>query len=515
MAKADTWLTEKIAAQCLIPKLEPERYQEEPIYKEKIRKLTEQGVGGFCIFGGTPNQVEQVTQELQSLSETPLIFSADFEYGLPMRLSEGTAFPHAMALGKTGDPKITYDVAKSIAIEAKNLGIHWNLAPVCDINSNRDNPIINIRSFGENRQTVINHSVAFIKGTKEAGCISCAKHFPGHGNTSVDSHLELAYLDSEFSELFEFEIAPFKAAIEAKVPTIMVGHLAVKAFDDSYLPASISRKIIIGILREQLDFKGLILTDALEMKAISSKYSSAEASVLSLKAGNNIALMPIDSFEALQAIIDKANEEPDFRFHLQNSANLLLSIKRQCGLIPQFAKPDTSPQVFIQHSKTALRYAYQAINTYGDKSIIPLKPNIQIAGFGFLQTSKDLQSATRFFTMLAQAIENDIDFGYLDDSIDEKQLESIKVSIDRAELVIFGLFHKSVAYHGNAGINQNIIQAVKELSKSKRSIMIFFGNPYLDDKVKSDFNIFTYSDSFASLAAAIVKLTGREQALTY
>jgi beta-glucosidase-like glycosyl hydrolase len=514
MNQTERWDIGRIAAQCIFPRLETDKFVESSEYKKNIHSLVKFGVGGFCIFNGDPNQVEIMIQELQSLSETPLLFAADFEYGLPMRLTEGTSFPHAMALGKTLKPENSKLVGKAIAKEAKALGILWNLAPVCDINSNPDNSIINIRSFGEDAEIVSEHSAAYIEGTQGEKVVACAKHFPGHGDTEIDSHLELPAINNNIDKLYSLELKPFESAISAGVKSIMLGHLSVPAIDNSGLPASLS-KVVVKFLREALKFNGIIITDALDMNAITSRFNDNEAVLMALKAGNDIALMPMNPVEAIKYLTEIAENDIELSIHLKKSAEKIYNLKRWCGLIPQFLLLTEKKQIFIEHMKMALRFAYQALEFDGDLKLIPIPDKISFAGFAFLQRDNDLQNASRFFTMLSQATENDCDYAFVDDSITIEQINDYKEGIKDSDLLIFGLFYRAVAYHGSITISENILNAINEIAGNKRKIIILFGNPYIKKELKSDLFISTFSDSFASLAATVVALTGRKEALNY
>ena len=244
MIRLQDWQNEKLAAKCVFPRLTTERFFSDSEYKSEIVKLIILGVGGFCIFTGTDDEVGRMTEELQLSAEIPLLFCADFEHGLPMRLQGGTAFPHAMALGIADNPEVTEQIGRAIAVESRTIGVHWNLSPVCDINSNPKNPIINIRSFGENKEIVTKHSLSYISGTQSEKVLACAKHFPGHGDTDVDSHLALPVLRKSIKEIEDLELKSFEAAIKNGVKSIMVAHLAIPAIDESNTPASLSENII-------------------------------------------------------------------------------------------------------------------------------------------------------------------------------------------------------------------------------------------------------------------------------
>ncbi len=495
-----------------MPRLDTDKYFEDADYRAGIKQLVEWGVGGFCIFKGHSISVRKMTDELQIIASVPLLFSADFENGLCMRLSDGTSFPHAMAFGRMGDTDSTSKAAQKIAKEAKSIGVHWNFAPVADINTNKSNPIINIRSFGEDCETVSSHAAAYIEGTQKEKVLACAKHFPGHGDTVIDSHIGIPVLDFPPERLFEIELRPFEQAVKSGVKSIMIGHLAVPALDDSGLPASLSAKIVTGLLREKLGFDGLILTDALDMKAISEKYATIEASRLALKAGNNVLLLPENPF-ILGELENEAESDDALKAHIYGSYKKIISLKRWCGLIPQYAKPDDKLPTFSEHSTFALKVALSAIEIKGKVELLPIKESAVIAGLALVQKDEDVRSASRFFTMFAQALENDCDFGFIDENITDDQVNDLRENLKDAGIIILPVFYKSRGYAGSVDVPERMADILKKLSIGKESIIILLGNPYLDDMLEGDLTIKTYSDSFASLAAAVVKLSGREAAV--
>src|ERR1700730_17477982 len=274
---------------------------ESPAYKELLHEVEENQVGGLIV--GTirgPLGIERsevyptavITNELQKRAKIPLLIGADFESGTGMRLDEGTSFPSAMAIGATGDPNLAYTAGKTIALEARAAGVHWIFAPDADVNNNPDNPIINIRSFGEDPKSVAEYVSEFVRGVEENGALATAKHFPGHGNVSVDSHLALAGLPGGRAELEGTELVPFRAAIATGVSAIMPGHLSVPAWEpDSNVPATLSKNILTGLLRHEMKFRGLIVTDAMDMGDVTSLYPPGEAAVRSVEAGADVLLM--------------------------------------------------------------------------------------------------------------------------------------------------------------------------------------------------------------------------------
>ena len=331
MKSIEKFTSAELAAQCVMGRISSDDFYADDNYKLKIQRLIEEGIGGFCVFKGKVEETRHMLDEMQMHTDIPLIFAADYENGLLMRLDNGSPFPHAMAVGKN-DPQKTYEVGKAIAQEMKFIGVHWNFAPVCDINSNPDNPIINIRSFGEDEKTVSEHVSAYIRGLQSQKVAACAKHFPGHGDTDVDSHLALPVLNKSLEDIKKFELAPFRKSVVEGVKSIMPGHLSVPAMDDRGLPASISDKIIKTYIFDELNYDGIVITDSLEMKPISDKYSSGDAAIRAINAGSNLALMPQDPAEAIKQLAEKADSDSNFKEKLKISAGKIIALKRWCGL---------------------------------------------------------------------------------------------------------------------------------------------------------------------------------------
>lgn len=509
MQKIDNWKIEKLSAQCIFPRLDIENFLNDINYRQKVIFLVESGIGGFCIFGGNCEQVQKTTDYLQSIADIPLLFAADFENGLPMRLEDGTSFPHAMALGVVNNENLTEEIACAIAKEAKDIGIHWNLAPVCDINSNPQNPIINIRSFGTEPNIVSKHSLAYLKGTQKEKVIASAKHFPGHGDTSIDSHVDIPIIRKSLNELENCELIPFKEAIANGIKTIMVGHLLINEMDEN-LPASLSEKVIKRFLREKLNYKGLILTDALDMKSITNNFKSHDIIINAINAGNDVLLMPENPELAIQILSRAIETNPKIHEQIIQSVNKIYSLKRFCGLIPSYAKNENRLNTWMKHSNLALKAAVQSLISKVADGDLPIDSLKQYAAFSIIQKDSDIQAASRFFTMLAQATENDCDYGYLDCNITDDEIERIKNNISDAEFLIFAVFTKGRAYHGNVEFSDKMIDIIQKLSSGRRNYVIIFGYPYIKSKLPFDNVIYGFSDSFATLAAAVMKLTGRE-----
>ena len=271
-------------------------------------------VGGFIVAGrirngnvipAQPFEMATFINRMQRLARTPLLVGSDFERGASMRVAETAKFPYMMAFGAAHDLAATRELGKATAREAHALGITWVFAPDADVNNNPDNPIINTRSFGEDPQAVAAEVSAFIDGAHaDPGnyVLVTAKHFPGHGDTAVDSHLQLPRLDQPRDRIESVELVPFRAAIQHGVDSIMTAHMAVPAFEPQPIPATVSRNILTGLLHNELGFKGLVVTDAMDMQAVTSLYSPGEAAVRAVEAGADVLLMPTNPEACIRGI---------------------------------------------------------------------------------------------------------------------------------------------------------------------------------------------------------------------
>jgi len=285
-------------------------------YAAMLHCVNDLHVGGFInITHGSPLGIVKsqayptavLTNQLQAKSKLPLLVGADFERGTAMRLDEGTSFPTAMALAAAGNSRDAYTMGKVTALEARAVGIHWVYAPDADVNNNPGNPIINTRSFGEDPARVAEFVKEFVRGVEENGALATAKHFPGHGDTASDSHIDLPVIQADRARLERLELVPFRAAISAGVSSVMTGHLSVPVLEpDPNTPATLSSRILTDLLRHELHFEGLVVTDAMDMGGITVRYAPGEAAVRAFEAGVDALLMspvPDAAFEALQAAV--------------------------------------------------------------------------------------------------------------------------------------------------------------------------------------------------------------------
>src|SRR5438477_419736 len=313
-----------------------------PAYQQIMHDVNDLHVGGFInITHGSPLGVVKsqaypsavLNNQLQTKSKLPLLIGADFERGTAMRLDEGTSFPTALALAAGGNLKDAYTMGKITALEARAVGVHWIYAPDADVNNNPGNPIINPRSFGENPERVAQFVSEFVRGVRENGGLATAKHFPGHGDTAADSHIDLPVIRADRARLDSLELIPFRAAISSQVDSVMTGHLNVPALEpDPNTPATLSHNILTDLLRKQLGYQGLIVTDAMDMGGITVRYAPGEAAVRAIAAGVDCLLMPPvpdAAFKALQAAVKSGRISKE---RLDASVRRILQAKARLGL---------------------------------------------------------------------------------------------------------------------------------------------------------------------------------------
>ena len=339
--KTDSWVEETLArmtvsekvGQMIVASVDAQyKSNSDRDYMMLSRLASEGKIGGIMFLKGDVISAGMFANHLQSVSTVPLLVSADMERGLAMRLDGATAFSPAMAIAATGNPDLATDMTKVIASEARAVGIHQNYAPTVDLNINPANPVINTRSFGDRIPLVISMSSAIIEGLQSNGIVATAKHFPGHGDVTVDSHLALPVLQADRQRLDDYELKPFRAAIAQGVMSVMVGHLAVPKLTGSLEPASLSRTIVTDLLRQELGFKGLIVTDALNMKALNNGRSPQEICIKAVEAGNDLLLFPVDPELAHNAVTAAVESGRIPVKSIDDSVRRILMVKHWLGL---------------------------------------------------------------------------------------------------------------------------------------------------------------------------------------
>ena len=451
--------------QLIISRLEGSRLSDSS-YQNWAFELVQKGIGGFILFGGEKDEVRGFINKLQATSETPLFIASDIERGVSQQVEGCTNLPSQMAVvaainkNKRSDVTLLIDTIKVISSEAIDMGINMPLIPVMDVNTNPDNPIICTRAFSDDPEEVAWFGKMYIKTLEESGLLSCAKHFPGHGDTSIDSHISLPVISKSLEDLRETDLPPFREAVKSGVSTIMVGHLSVPAVDS--LPATISKKMITGLLRKELGFQGLILTDALNMHALKNVkdvYSKC------LNAGVDILLHPADADSVVAELknVIKSGELSEER--VNDAVKRILVYKARIKEI-ESAEPD-----YVQHKKLAAQISDRSITLVKETpGLLPIR-NKQHLSLVIVPEENDCDTSPlkRFLPDPSQCV-------YLSKKDPAKVLSG--KSLDRT--VIFAIFTNIAAWKGSSGIGEKEKTVLKELiKKSGQSIVISFGNPYL------------------------------------
>ncbi|GIV41238.1 MAG: beta-N-acetylglucosaminidase [Vicingaceae bacterium] len=319
--------------------------KDEKHVKEIEKLITEYNIGGLIFFQGTPEKQFQLTKMYQSKSSIPLMIGIDAEWGLAMRLDNTPKYPWQMVLGALENDSLIYQMGLQIAHQCRALGIHINFAPVVDLNNNPDNPVINARSFGENKYAVAKKSLMYMKGLMDGGVLACAKHFPGHGNTHTDSHLDLPVIDVNRQQINEYELYPFQFLMNFDLPSVMVAHIALPSITgDNSLPATLSPLIVKNILQDSLGFKGLIFTDALNMKGVSKFYKPGQLEVKALLAGNDILLFSENIPVAIDSIMQAVNSGLIDSAEIARKCHKVLKFKERYNIFQNPAPKNFNPQ---------------------------------------------------------------------------------------------------------------------------------------------------------------------------
>lgn len=441
--------------QLIISRLDGHRLASE-FYQEQIIDLVRKGIGGFIIFGGEKRAVSSFIDKLQLLAETPLFIASDIERGVGQQIDGATSFPGQMAIAAAtdrGDPESIRDVEdalNAIACEAIDAGINMPLIPVLDVNSNPDNPIICSRAFSDKPEVVSWFGSLYIRTLEKRGLISCAKHFPGHGDTAVDSHISLPVISKSIDELHAVELTPFIEAVKSNVGSIMMGHISIPALDN--LPASLSKQAV-ALLRDRLGYKGLIMTDALNMHALKE---IKDVAVTCVNAGMDILLHPENPDTIAEEIHHAVMAGEIAEIQIDRAVERILGHKARIKDIKK-VHIDTD-----KHEKLSGSISDRSITIVkDDPGLVPLRNLLDIS-------------------LIYKADENKHDLSVLKSYFPESVHIQEGTGNAVKQLIIVALFTKIAAWEGSAGMKEEDIDIIRDLIKrSRNSIVLSFGNPYL------------------------------------
>lgn len=448
---------------------------QDKVSTDKITKLVkEEGIGGVIFLPGSPVKQAMLTNTYQSQSKTPLMIGLDAEWGLAMRLDSTYAFPWNMTLGAIQDNDIVEKVGYQIGKHAKRLGVHINFAPDLDVNNNPQNPIIGNRSFGEDPLNVAQKGMAFAKGMEQAGVLSCGKHFPGHGDTATDSHKSLPIIASDRKQLDSIELYPFSRAIDSGLSSVMIAHLAVPSLEQREgFPSSLSKNIVLDLLQKEMGFKGLVFTDALNMKAVSEFAPDGEVELQAFLAGNDMLLMPVNVMAAKQKIVEAYQTGVITEERLSHSVKKILMAKYKAGLSNY--KPVVLENLYEDLNDIENDVLYEeaiegAITVVKNNfSLMPIKKlenkKIAYVHFGDAEGEPFLDALNQYFKVTA---------------INASDLAGYRKELADYNLVIIG-FHKSNQNPWKGyKFSKNELFWLQEISRLRTSntILTVFARPY-------------------------------------
>ncbi|HEY8851020.1 MAG TPA: glycoside hydrolase family 3 N-terminal domain-containing protein [Gemmatimonadaceae bacterium] len=469
------------------------------------RRLTDyvqkEKVGGFTISVGSPTEVAAKLNALQSMSQVPLLFGADLEAGAGFRARGGyfvpnaidlggaIVFPPEMAVGATRDTTLAYEQGRLTAIEGRALGIHIAYAPVLDVNNNPDNPVINTRSYGEDPQLDARLGVAFIHGVQDHGMIATGKHFPGHGDTGTNSHLALPVVTVSRSRLDTVELVPFRAAVNGGVGAIMSFHGAMPALDSSNVPGTLSPKVLTALLRGELGFKGIIISDAMDMRGVLDQYGSDEAVKRAISAGIDVLIQPLDVSQTIDAVVAGVKEGRYTEARLDSSVRRVVETKRRLGLAER-KLVDLSALRFLVGDSSNLQIARRV----AEKSITLVRDSLRqvpiAAGSAkvlsiTLARRADLGAGNAFNGELRTGLPNlRTEFMATEDA--PLNFPRLIAAADSADVTIVGSYVGQSWDAVSASAPQAFASFVQTLvQRGRKPIVVAFGNPYLLQQLPS------------------------------
>lgn len=473
-------------------------------------------VGGVIISfasSASPFDAALKLNALQRRSRLPLLVAADLEYGVGMRLSGATAFPAAMAFGATGSELDAYELGRVTAVEARAVGIHWTFSPVGDLNSNPLNPIINTRSFGEDPPAVSRLIGAYVRGAAEHGLYTTAKHFPGHGDTGTDSHIALPVFQGCWDRLDRLELVPFRAAIKAGATSVMVAHIVYPcgAGGDS-LPATLSPQVTTGILRDSLGFRGLVVTDALTMGAIISRFGPGESAVRAFLSGSDMLLMPADLNWARAAMLAAVDSGRISSARLDSSVRRVLDLKINAGLFSRrTVAVDSIPLVVGQRAFQNLAddVAQRALTLVTRGPIDQFRAQRGRTAVITYAEETNLGMGGTFVEELRARGETVTTFRIYPPS-GASSYDSVRALIRSHPRVIFASSVRPIAGRGNVALPDSLARVIQTTAAQKPTVLVSFGSPYLLNQIPNfqGAYLLAWSDASASERAAARALAG-------
>jgi len=487
---------------------------DDSLFQVAVRWVDSLEIGGLIVSVGSPFDIAAKLNALQRRSRLPLLVSADLEWGAGMRLVGATAFPHIMAVGATRDPRDAHTIGAAAAVEGRAVGIHVNFAPDADVNNNPANPIINVRSFGEDPRAVSRLVQEYVRGLHEHGMLATLKHFPGHGDTQTDSHIGLPVIGAGYPRLDSLELLPFRAGIAADADVVMSAHIAFPALTGSDDPGTLSAAVLTGLLRDSLHFQGLVVTDALMMGAIVAKYGAGEATVRAFLAGSDLLLMPADPDSAVNAMVAAVEAGRITRERLDQSVRRVLEVKRRLGLFERRTVPLDSIMRVVGSkplqdaaNDVAARALTLVRDAGGRLHALRAKPS----RLTLIAYADEMNGAVgQYLTDLLRQGGDTVEYFRLWPMSGTLSYDSARAVIARTPATVFVANVRPLAGRGTIALPDSLAQLITATDATRPTVLVSLGSPYLLNQtpaVKS--YLIAWSGVRASERAVALALLGR------
>lgn len=470
-----------------------------PEHREEVLKLIrEEKIGGLIFFQGGPVREARLMNEYQAASKVPLLMAMDAEWGVGMRLDSTISYPYQMSLGAIQNDTLLYQMGVEVARQLKRAGIHLNFAPVVDVNNNPNNPVINYRSFGEDKYNVARKGIAYMKGMQSQNILTTAKHFPGHGDTDADSHFALPQINHSRERLDSLELYPFRELINAGIGGVMVAHLNIPALDSSQRPSTLSKAIITNLLRKDLKFEGMIVTDAMNMKGVTTGNQPGVVDKDAIVAGNDVLEFTEDIHRAIAEIRQAIKQGLITQQSIDERCRRMLAIKQWVGLnhykpvsIAGIIEDLNTPEARLLNRKLT---AVSLTVLNNQRNLMPLREldTLSAASVSFgveritpFQKTLALYTAVQHFTIPKNAT--------------AQQLDTLKEKLKKYNLVIAAVHDEGIRPLNKITLSPEVQAAVSTLARQKKTIVVAFKNPYTLDKLtdieQADGLVVTYQDN--------------------
>lgn len=496
-------------------------------YRRLEHIVKEHKFGGLIFFQGDVYETAMMINRMQELAEIPLLIASDFEWGPAMRIRRATRFPEAMALGATRDTLLAHKMGKVIAEESRAIGVHQDFAPVVDVNINPENPVINTRSFGEDPKLVADMAGAFTSGLQSGGVLATAKHFPGHGDTQMDSHLDLPVINASRGRIDSVELFPYRQLFRRGIGSVMIAHLEVPAFEPKPLPSTLSSNIVSGLLQRELQYNGLIVTDAMDMGAVVNKFGSDSSAVFAVEAGADVLLILPDEDGAVDALGNAVKSGRISEERINRSVRKILEIKWDLGLVKdRIADPMKISNAVAtpEHLSLAKQIARRAVTILKNDHVLPLERedtkkilNVIVGDIENYRTEIHRTSSPwtnealgDYFTAQVRKRHSSLETVRIDPSSDSLELKSILKKANQSDIILCPVFTKARSGSGKFGLPAELIAFIDTLmTLNKPRIVMAMGSPYVLGGIhNADAYICSYSDAEIITEATVEALFG-------